>query len=289
MVFTYLVQPELKIKKILSEPLLHFFVLGLLLFGLFAVVNDESSRSAEEIVISQARMSGLVANFEKTWQRPPTAEESQALIDAWVREEILYREGVAIGFDLDDPVIRRRVAQKMSFVADGMVPNSPDDAELEAWLAANVSDYEIPAIYTLRQVYIDPQRHADDLDAFLDSIRATLSEDTDAKLLGDSTLLPAEIMSSSTLELARVFGADFVSALTALTSGDWQGPVRSGYGLHFVRIDEHIAAREPELDEVRAALVRDVLSDKSQKIGEAFYTALRERYTIRIETIEQND
>ena len=266
--------------------MLHFFVLGLLLFALYAVVNDDSGRSAEEIVISQARLAGMAANFEKTWQRPPTAEESQALIDAWVREEILYREGVAIGFDLDDPVIRRRVAQKMSFIADGMVPNSPDDAELEAWLDANVSDYQIPAVYTLQQVYIDPQRHADNLDAFLLSIQTTLNKDADARQLGDSTLLPAEIMSSSTDELARVFGADFVTALTELSSGDWQGPIRSGYGLHFIKIDEHIAARKPDLEEVRAALVRDVLSDKSQEIGEAFYTALRERYTVRIETIE---
>lgn len=264
-------------------------MLGLLLFGLYAVVNDDSSRSAEEIVISQARLSALNANFEKTWQRPPTAEESQALIDAWVREEILYREGVAIGFDLDDPVIRRRVAQKMSFVADGMVPNAPDDAELEAWLAANIGDYQIPAVYTLQQVYIDPQRHADNLDAFLMRIQATLDEGGDAKLLGDSTLLPTEIMSSSTDELARVFGADFVSALTELSSGAWQGPIRSGYGLHFIKIDELIAARNPELAEVRAAVVRDLLSDKSQEIGEAFYTALRERYTIRIETIEQDE
>jgi hypothetical protein len=279
----------LKIRNLLSEPLAHFFVLGLALFVLYAVVNDDSGRSAEEIVVDQGRLSGLVANFEKTWQRPPTADELQNMIDTWVREEILYREGIAIGFDLDDPVIRRRVAQKMTFVADGMVPNSPSDEELEVWLAANVSDYEIPAVYTLQQVYIDPQRHSDDLDVFAKSIQASLDNGADAKSLGDSTLLPAEMTSSSSVELARVFGAEFVSALTEMSVGDWQGPVRSGYGLHFVRIDEHIAAREPVLDEVRAAVVRDVLSDKSQKISEAFYAALSERYTVRIESVEQDD
>lgn len=276
-------------KKFLHEPLLHFFGLGLLLFVLFAVVNDDSGRSAEEIVIDQVRVSGLSANFEKTWQRPPTAEELQNMIDTWVREEVLYREGVAIGFDLGDPVIRRRVAQKMSFVADGMVPDAPGDAELEAWLADNASDYEIPAVYTLQQVYIDPQRHTDDLDVFAKSVQASLADSADAKLLGDSTLLPAEITSLSSVELARIFGSEFVSALTAMSVGNWQGPVSSGYGLHFVKIDEHIAARKADLEEVRAAVVRDVLSDKSQKINEAFYAALRERYTVRIESIEQDD
>ena len=277
------------VKKYLHEPLAHFFVLGLLLFALYAVVNDDSGRSAEEIVISQARLAGLSANFEKTWQRPPTEDERQNLIDAWVREEILYREGMAIGFDLDDPVIRRRVAQKMSFVADGMVPDAPDDVELEAWLAANVSDFQIAAIYTLQQVYIDPQRHTDDFDVFANSIKEDLLDGADAKSLGDSTLLPAEISSSSSVELNRVFGSEFVIALAELSVGDWQGPIRSGYGLHFVKIDGHVAAREPQLEEVRAAVARDLLSDKSQNISEAFYTALRERYTVRIESPAQDD
>ena len=240
-------------------------------------------------MVDQARLSGLLASFEKTWQRSPTAQEQQALIDAYVREEILYREGVAIGFDLNDPVIRRRVAQKMSFVADGIVPDSPDDAELEAWLAANADAYQVPAVYTLQQVYIDPQRHAGDLDEYLLSVQTSLGENADVTMLGDSTLLPAQIDSSSTIELARVFGEVFVNALTQLSGSDWHGPVRSGYGLHFVRIEDYLAARTPNLEEVRAALERDVLSDKSEKIAEAFYTALSERYTIRIETIEQDD
>ena len=279
----------MKIGKLLNEPLTHFFMIGLLLFVLYGLVNDDSGRSAEEIVVDQGRISGLAANFAKTWQRPPTADELQNMIDTWVREEILYREGIAIGFDLDDPVIRRRVAQKMTFIADGMVPNSPGDEELEEWLAVNLSDYQIPAVYTLQQVYIDPQRHIDDLDFFINSIQASLEDGADANLLGDSTLLPAEIRSSSSVELARIFGAEFVSALTETSVGGWQGPLRSGYGLHLVRIDEHIEAREPILDEVRAAIVRDVLSDKSQKISEAFYAALRERYTVRIESVEQDD
>ena len=276
-------------KRVLSEPLLHFFVLGVLLFVLYAAVNDDAGRSADEILVDQIRVTGLVSSFEKTWQRSPTAEEKQALIDAYVREEILYREGVAIGFDLNDPVIRRRVAQKMTFVADGVVPDTPDDAELQAWLAANADTYQVPAIYSLQQVYIDPQRHAADLEDYVFSVQTSLAENSDISMLGDSTLLPTEIDSTSTIELARVFGEVFVSALPKLSGGDWQGPLRSGYGLHFVKIEEFTAARAPDLGEVRAAVERDVLSDKSEKIGEAFYTALRDNYTIRIETAEQDD
>lgn len=279
----------MKIGKALGEPLTHFFVLGLLLFVLYAVVNDESGLSAEEIVVDQARVNSLVSSFEKTWQRPPTVDERQGLIEAWVREEILYREGVAIGFDLDDPVIRRRVAQKMSFIADGMVPEAPDDAELEAWLAAHINDYEIPAVYSLQQVYIDPQRHSDDLETFVNDIATSLANGADPKSLGDSTLLLSEVSSSSSIELARAFGTEFVNALAEVTVGDWQGPIRSGYGLHFVKIDEYTAPRTPGLAEVRAAVERDLLSDTSKQIGEAFYAALRERYTVRVEAVAQDD
>jgi hypothetical protein len=264
-------------------------MLGLLLFALYAVVNDESGYSAEEIVVDRGRLNSLVSGFEKIWQRPPTAAERQGIIDAWVREEILYREGVAIGFDRDDPVIRRRVAQKMSFIADGVVPATPDDAALAAWLAENIDDYQIPAVYSLQQVYIDPQRHRDNLEAFVTSITAALANGADPRSLGDSTLLLSSVSSSSSVELARAFGTEFVNALADVTVGEWQGPIRSGYGLHMVKIDEYMPPRTPELAEVRAAVERDLLSDQSKKIGEAFYAALRERYTVRIESDEQND
>ncbi len=276
-------------KRLLSEPLLHFAILGLALFVFYGFLNSDSDYAADEIVIDLQRQSVLKAEFKKVWQRSPTDEEFKNLIDSWIREEILYREGVALGFDRNDPVIRRRVAQKMSFVADGMVPEAPDDSALEAWLQANIDDYQIPTEYSLRQVYIDPQRHTDDFDVFANSIKKDLLDGADAKSLGDSTLLPAEISSSSSVELNRVFGSEFVIALAELSVGDWQGPIRSGYGLHFVKIDGYVAARKPQLEEVRAAVTRDLLSDKSQNIGEAFYTALRERYTVHIESPAQDD
>ncbi len=276
-------------KKLLAEPLLHFAVLGLALFVLYGFLNNDSDYVADEIVIDQQRQSMLTVEFQKVWQRPPTDEEYQSLIDARIREEVLYREGLALGYDRNDPVIRRRVAQKMSFVADGMAPENPDDSELEAWLQANIDDYQIPAEYTLQQVYIDPQRHSDDLDAVLGSMHARLSGGDASETEGDFTSLPGEITSESSLDIGRVFGTEFVSALADLAIGNWQGPIKSGYGLHFVMISEYIPARDPQLEEVRSALQRDLSNDQSKKINQAFYAALRERYTIRIEPREIDD
>jgi len=273
----------MKAGTIWREPLLHFFFLGLLLFLLYRLVAGPAGPAAEEIVVDQARLESLVANFEKTWRRAPTEDELQNLVDAWVREEILYREGVAVGFDLNDPVIRRRVAQKMSFVADGMVPENPSDAELQDWLTNNLADYSIPATYSLRQVYIDPQRHADDLDTVLDETLGALQRGADPASLGDSTLLLSEVSSASSNDVARIFGSVFVESLADIAVGEWAGPVRSGYGLHYVKISEYAPPRKPELPDVRAAVERDLLNDKAERINESFYESLRGRYTVRIE------
>ena len=279
----------MKAGTLLREPLLHFFVLGVLLFLLYGLVQGPSGPADDEIIVDQARIESLVANFEKTWRRRPSDEELQNLVDAWVREEILYREGLAVGFDRNDPIIRRRVAQKMSFVADGMVPDKPSDAELEQWLQDNLAEYQIPATYSLQQVYIDPQRHADDLDSFLKETLEALQRGNDPESLGDSSLLLAAVDAASSHDLARIFGSVFVEGLAEIAPGEWSGPVESGYGLHFVKISAHTPARSPQLDEVRAAVERDLLNARTSQINESFYAALRERYTVRMEVQQAND
>lgn len=279
----------MKAGEVLREPLLHFLVLGLFLFLLYGLVAGPAGPADDEIVIDQARLTGLVANFEKTWRRQPTDAELQGLIDAWVREEVLYREGVSAGFDRNDPIIRRRVAQKMSFIADGLVPETPGDAELQDWLRENIATYQIPASYSLRQVYIDPQRHASDLDKTLESTLAALASGADPKTLGDSSLLLSEVEAASSRDIARIFGTVFVEGLADVDVGEWAGPVQSGYGLHYVHVSDYTPARDPALDEVRAAVERDVLNDKSEQINETFYTSLLERYTLRVEAQVADD
>lgn len=269
--------------RILREPLFHFFILGAVLFVLYGWLNGNSERPTDEIVIDQIRLNSIRSTFEKTWQRPATEDEMQNLIDAWVREEVLYREGMLIGFDRDDQIIRRRIAQKMSFIADGLAPAVPDETELGLWFVANRDDYKISPVLTFRQVYFDPSRHADQLDRVLDDARAALATGDESNLPGDATMLPESLELAPTTEIARLFGKDFAIALEDMEVGEWQGPVRSGYGLHYVQVEERIEGRAPTLDEVRPAVERDFLGQKSREINEAFYESLRERYTLRVE------
>jgi hypothetical protein len=124
------------VRRILREPLLHFLLLGALLFWLYGALNGGAPGAPGEIVVDRARVESLAAQFQRTWQRPPAAEEMQGMIDAWVREEVLYREGMALRLDRDDPVVRRRVAQKLAFMADAQKSVEASEAELQAWLDA---------------------------------------------------------------------------------------------------------------------------------------------------------
>ena len=139
-------------KRLLKEPLLHFVLLGAALFALSALRGERTARAGDdEIVVSRGRIENLAALFAKTWQRAPTAEELRGLVDDFVLEEALYREGKALGVDQDDTIIRRRVRQKMEFVVGDIIEQAePTDVELEEWLAEHPASYARPERYRFR-------------------------------------------------------------------------------------------------------------------------------------------
>jgi hypothetical protein len=268
-------------RRILREPLLHFFVLGALLFGLYGWLHGGVLDAPDEIVVSRAQVETLQAQFQRVWQRPPTPEELDGLVESWVREEIYYREGLAMGLDRDDPVVRRRVGQKIEFLAEGAGPSAPTESELQAWLDAHPDAYAIPAVYTLRQVYFDPQRHGDRLDGDIAAGRHALERGQSFD--GDPTMLPSGLDQAPAYDVARDFGPEFESALRTLPVGGWQGPVRSGFGWHLVEIAARDGGRPARLDEVRAAVERDLLHARTEEASKTFYDKLRANYVVRIE------
>jgi hypothetical protein len=268
------------IQPLLREPLLHFFILGAVLFGCYGWLNRDGFAGPNEIVVSRGQVSSLRAQFERVWQRPPTEQELGGLIDSWVREEIFYREALAMGLDKDDPVVRRRMKQKVEFIVDSATPEAPTAAELQQWLDEHPDTYRIEGKYTLRQVYFDPVRRGEKLQADLDGALRGLNSGRPAN--GDTTTLPAE-MSADAAEVVRIFGSVFEEALRDLPAGSWQGPLRSGFGLHLVKLTEREPPRTAKLDEVRAAVERDLMHQRTQEASEAVYQRLRASYRVRME------
>ncbi|HXJ17795.1 MAG TPA: peptidyl-prolyl cis-trans isomerase, partial [Candidatus Polarisedimenticolia bacterium] len=155
----------MSVRKLLKEPLLHFVVLGALLFGVYGWMNRGAEPQAGRIVVTQGQIENLRVTYHRVWQRSPTPSELDGLIQDYVREEVLAREATKLGLDLDDVVIRRRLRQKMEFIANDLAaPPEPTEADLEEFLAKHPDHFRIEPRVTVRQVYLDPAKHGDGLE-----------------------------------------------------------------------------------------------------------------------------
>jgi hypothetical protein len=270
------------LRKFLSEPLAHFALVGVALFVLYQAVSPNVS-STRTIVVTEQTIATLAQRHAAVWMRPPTAAELRALVDAHIRDEILYREGVAMGFNRDDEVIKRRVLQKLEvFSEETSALGPPTDVELNAYLQENAASYATPPIVDFQQVMFDPARRGAGLEADIDAAMTKLRDGADPHTLGDSTLLPIRSIAVSRVRLAREFGSEFAEDVVALPVGSWQGPIGSGFGVHIVRIDNRIEEQAAKLADVRALVERDWEHERRTKSGEAFYQNLLKDYDVRI-------
>ena len=277
-------------KRLLGEPLLHFLLLGTVIFAAYKWLPNRSSNEPERIVITQGQIEHLATGFAKTWQRPPTAEELAGLVRDRVREEVYYREARALGLDKDDTVIRRRLRQKMEFVSDDIAAQAePTDDELNAYLQAHPNTFRVEPRLTFRQVYFNPDKRGENLERDAAQLLVQLNQagrKADAAALGDSFLLEHHFAAVPASEVAKQFGEEFASKLLGLTPGQWQGPVESGYGVHLVLISERTEGRLPLLAEVRDAVRREWGNARRLEANERFYQELEKRYTVTIEGLE---
>jgi len=269
----------------LREPLVHFLVLGTAIFALAHLVGDPGDGRPDRIALSAGDVEQLATGFERTWQRAPTAEELAGLVEDRIREEVYYREALALGLDRDDTIVRRRLRQKMEFLSEDLAATEPTGAELEAWLRANPERFRIPPRTAFRQVFLSRERRGDRVRADAERLLATLRAGdggVDPAALGDPLPLPAEGSDLSESEVARLFGTGFAARLFALEPGGWEGPVESAYGVHLVFARERSPGRDPELAEVREAVAREWIAERRSRAREDFYRELRERYDVRI-------
>ena len=277
-------------RRLLREPLVHFLLLGALLFGLWAVFGRGGASAENQIVITQGRIATLVELFERTWQRPPSPTELQGLLDDYVREEIAYREALAMGLDRDDTIIRRRLRQKLEFVVEDLAATQqPSDDELRDYLAAHPEAFRLEPRLTFEHVYLSTERRGDSARGDAEKLLAELERGADPSQSGDPFVLPLQFEAAYASEIARTFGDAFASELIALEPelDAWRGPIESGYGLHLVRLDSREDGRLPELAEIRDEVANEWSATKRREAYEAFYENLAKRYDIRIEDLER--
>lgn len=277
-------------RRLLSEPLLHFLVLGVLLFILYGRRGPTLAGEPETVVVAAGDVENLALTFERTWQRPATAEELKGLVDDFVREEILSREAVRLGLDRNDTVIRRRLSQKMEFVAEDLAATiEPTEEELEARVAAHPEEYREEARTSFRHVFLGEER-GERLEADATELLARLraiGPEADVSALGDRLLLPGEFRLETRARLAAQLGEEFAAALDGAPVGAWSGPLPSAYGLHLVLVTERAGGGLPPLAEIRDGVRRDVLAERRARMQREFLDALLARYRVEVRWPEE--
>lgn len=264
-------------------PLAVFLLLGLGVFALDGWRGDDSA-SALTIEVTPEQLAGIEARWAAQWDRPPTGQELAGLVDDAVKEEVLYREALRLGLDRDDTIVRRRLAQKMTFMLeDGAAVAPPSDTEVEAYHVARRERYLEPRRTTFVHVFLSDDRRADpagDANRLLGELEPADGERW--RQLGDPFMLLREYADRTDQEIGELFGGPFALALADLTPHTWQGPIRSAYGTHLVRVVARTEARTPPLDQVRARVVEDLVADRRREQNDAAFEKLRAPYDVRM-------
>jgi hypothetical protein len=271
----------------LREPLLHFLIIGTGLFLLYQFVRGGNDSAPREIVISESRIDALAENFGRTWMRPPTPQELRGLVDDYVKEEVFYREAIAMGLDRDDTVIRRRLRQKMEFVSeDAAATAEPTDAQLQQLLTTHPEKFIEPTRVTFQQVFVNAGKRGDaarrDAERILAELQAGRGPASPAEA-GDPTLLPAGLEDASPQDISGSFGDEFGKLLEAAPIDQWSGPIASTFGLHLVRVTARSAGTLPKLADIRPIVVREWQAQQRTQAGDTFYSSLRSKYEVRYE------
>jgi hypothetical protein len=274
-------------KRLLQEPLVHFLLLGFVLFMARGRMSEPGADEPGKITITQGQIESLVTGFTRTWQRPPSPDEFASLVRDRVHEEVYYREALALGLDRDDFVIRRRLRQKLEFVSEDLAAAAePSDAELQAYLTAHPATFAAEPRFSFRQVFLDPQRHGVDLTRDAEGLLAGLNQagaEADLADLGDPILLEHEYHDASARDVASLFGETFAAALGQLAPDQWHGPVESGYGVHLVFLSERTEGGPLPLDDVREAVRREWTNARRSEAAAQFYETLVRKYAVTIE------
>jgi peptidyl-prolyl cis-trans isomerase C len=271
--------------RLLKDPLVHFLAIGLVLFAISAWRGEQVSTGRERLVITSAQVAQARSAATALQGREPTTEELAALIEPTVRDEVFYREALALGLDVNDDEVRRRLIEKMSYLTEGLAdpePSSPD--ELRAFYDASPEIFTIPPLVSFDQVFFSPEARGATLEADAAAALAALRAGSSSTEVGDRTPLREAYDDAPREQVAVLFGDALASALFAGRPGEWAGPYRSDFGLHLVRLRARSEARLPPYDEIAARVAEEFAAARRREADARAYQRMRDRYDIVIET-----
>ena len=275
--------------KWLKEPLLQFVLFGAALMLVYSFTSEAfASDESKQVTMGADEIEFLAGYWERQWQRPPTETELRGLVDARIREEVLYRSAQSMGLDRNDVVVRRRMVQKMELLSQDLATlNDPPEEELQAFFQENQEDYRVPPRVSFRHIYFNlDSRGVAGADsaarALLERLRSTDPDEIDVSTLGDRFMLAAEYTLRTPIELQQAFGSHFAEEVSEFEPG-WHGPVGSGYGTHLVEVTERVESGIPEYGQVRERVLVEYERMRRDRANELLLEGLSTDYSIEID------
>ena len=272
------------IKNFWREPLLHFLLIGIALFAFYDLTAEQDNETPNLIVRNSGQIEQLTANFKRTWMRSPTQNEVDALVDNFIREEVFYREALAMGLDQNDPIVKRRMRMKLEFILEDLSSQNISDNDLIKYLQDNPDKFKTQSEISFQQVYFNPEKRKN-MSADLEKSLLLLHNDTDPETLGDPILIPFDNPLATQNKVALTYGEDFAKKVINLNQGEWIGPVYSEFGAHIVKIQHRKDGIQPTLSDIRALVEREYLAEKRKKQKDMAYKQLRKGYEARLHAV----
>jgi len=268
-------------KKILTEPLLHFIVISILFFVGYDLLNPVEP-DEQVIVVSEGRVAQLSNSFVSRWNREPLPAELASSIQGFAIGEMYQREAKALRLDVGDKVIAQRLHKKMTYLLEDLASGTEaTDEVLNKYYQENASKYLSSPKYGFKQIFISTDRSAAELNDLLLVQNKRIKQGLAPE--GDGSLLPSEVGELPKEQLARKFGEMFVSELENLELAQWQGPIKSDFGLHFVLLQAKTPETTKPFELVRQSVLHNWQYQNNKTYQEQYEQRLLDRYTISVQ------
>jgi hypothetical protein len=273
-------------RRWLREPLVHFLLIGMALFVGYRALNPspEAGVQSNRIELTEDDLRQMSVAWLAQGRPAPTPEQMGHLVEQKVREEILYREALALGLDKDDTIVKRRLAQKMEFLAEDLSAlREPTGIELEAWFQNNSERFALPPRVSFRHLYFSPDRRGPQARTDSEQVLGTITHepaDTPTAALADPFMFQDTYGDRAPEQLVGLFGLNFAQEIFKLKPGSWQGPIESGYGWHLVWIDSLAPKRVPAFEEIEAQVKTAWIEEQRAEFKRQAFEGMRARYEI---------
>lgn len=283
---------DYSVMTFVKDPFVHFIIIGVILFSLYEVNNDDIE-DRKKITISKAQVSDAIKRWEQRWQRLPSDSELHAVIEQKIRHEVFYREALALNLDKDDPVVHRRLAEKMMFLSnDLMIPTQASNAQLTEFMQQSPELFSKPVLSSFQHIYFNSDIHDVGSKTFYiqaEKTRQKLNSDqivpSNYKSISDDFHGSLSIEQMPTHQISRIFGQQFAHELTQAPIGQWYGPISSGYGQHLVKLEYRSKAELIPLADIKDKVLANWKVAQQKQSNDSLYKSLKSNYDIVIEQV----